>query len=112
MPCVENRSAAFQNSIRQMLSPELRRVDDVTTEPVPGYIYRTTAPSCLIVPPGYVADTRPTASPAAPLDRTLGRDAGEGGIALGPLPEGFPINALVNTELLPDNDEPEMWAHF
>ena len=111
MPCVENRVSAFQNSIRQMLSPELRRVDDVTTEPVPGYIYRTTAPSCVYVPPGYVPKlVRPFTGILhwiAPWAVT-----GEGGIALGPLPEGFPINALVNTELLPDNDEPEMWAHF
>jgi hypothetical protein len=35
----------------------------------------------------------------------------EGGIELGPFPEGFPINVLVNTKLLPDNDEPDMWAH-
>ena len=35
----------------------------------------------------------------------------EGGVEIGPFPEGFPINALVNTELLPDNDEGGMMAH-
>ncbi len=110
MPCIENRVAAFQSSIRQMLSPELRRTDERTTEPVPGYIYRTTAPSCLMIPPGFTPRLVTWFSGIlhrlAPWAVTE-----EGGIAVGPFPEGFPINALVNTELLPDNDEEEMWAH-
>lgn len=110
LPCVENRVAAFQSSIRQMLSPELRPRDDRTTEPVPGVIYRTTAPSCLMVPPGYTpaAIKRWTwlLSRVAPWAVTP-----EGGVEIGPFPEGFPINALVNTELLPDNDEGGMMAH-
>lgn len=110
LPCVENRVAAFQSSIRQMLSPELRPRDDRTTEPVPGVIYRTTAPSCLVVPPGFTpaAIKRWTwlLSRVAPWAVTP-----EGGVEIGPFPEGFPINALVNTELLPDNDEGGMMAH-
>lgn len=39
-----------------MLSPQTRRMDKMTEAPVPGYIYRTSAPSCLIVPPGFVPD--------------------------------------------------------
>ena len=36
----------------------------------------------------------------------------EGGIALGPLPKGFPVNALSNAKLMPDNDEPGMAGHL
>jgi hypothetical protein len=35
-----------------------------------------------------------------------------GGIALGPLPKNFPVNALTNTKLLPDNDEPGIVGHY
>lgn len=110
LPCVENRLAAFQSSIRQMLSPELRPRDDRTAEPVPGLIYRTTAASCLIVPPGFsppvVRNWSWLLSRVAPWAVTP-----EGGVEIGPFPEGFPINALVNTELLPDNDEGGMMSH-
>ncbi|MCA8880534.1 MAG: hypothetical protein KDA73_11385 [Rhodobacteraceae bacterium] len=111
LPCVENRVALFDASIRAMISPDLRRKDDITAEPVPGYIYRTSAPSCLIVPPDFVP---------APLKRFTGllhrlvpwAVTEAGGVALGPFPEGFPINALANTKILPDNDEPDMLAHL
>jgi hypothetical protein len=36
----------------------------------------------------------------------------EGGLALGPFPKNFPINALTNTKLLPDNDQPGMLRHY
>jgi hypothetical protein len=35
-----------------------------------------------------------------------------GDITLGPLPKGFPVNALANTKLLPDNDEPDALGHY
>jgi hypothetical protein len=111
LPCVENRLAVFDQSIRKLLSPELRRQDPLTSEPVPGYIYRTSAPSCLVIPAGFSPD---------PVTRYAGLLNGladwavqpDGSIALGPLPEGFPINALVNTKLLPDNDESDMVGHL
>ena len=111
MPCVENRLYAFDHSIREFLDPAERRTDPLTTEPVPGYIYRTSAASCLIVPPGYVPDAvRPFTGALhwlAPWAVTE-----KGGIAVGPFPKDFPINALVNTQLLPDNDQPDMMAHL
>ncbi|WP_210526906.1 hypothetical protein [Rubellimicrobium arenae] len=110
LPCTENRVSTFQHSIRQMLSPELRLTDDGTAAPVPGYIYRTTAPSCLMVPPGYAPELirrwSGVLSWLAPWAVTP-----EGGIEIGPFPEGFPVNALANSELLPDNDESVTWAH-
>lgn len=111
LPCVANRLSVFERSIHQMLSPQTRRTDPLTHAPVPGYIYRTTAPSCLIVPPGFVPDNlRPFTGP-------LSRIAGwafkkDGSITIGPFPAGFPINALVNTKLLPDNDEENKFANY
>jgi len=35
----------------------------------------------------------------------------DGSIALGPFPSGFPVNALVNTKLLPDHDE-DAWPVY
>jgi hypothetical protein len=111
MPCVANRMKVFDRSIRQMLSPQTRRMDKLTQLPVPGYIYRTSAPSCLMLPSGFAPSwVRSLAGPLhwlAPwaIDR-------DGGIALGPLPKGFPINALTNTKLLPDNDEPGGIGHY
>ena len=111
LPCVANRLSGFDRSIRQLLDPAERRTDRLTTEPVPGYIYRTSAPSCLIVPPKFVPDS------IRPFTGLLHRVApwlvsGDGGIAVGPFPKDFPINALVNTQLLPDNDQPDMLAHL
>lgn len=111
LPCVDNRMRVFNDSIRKMLYPERRRVDTRTDLPVPGYIYRTTALSCAKVPKGYlpgIIENNPGffhwLAPWA-FDE-------DGSAALGPLPEGFPINALVNTQLLPDNDEPGGLGHY
>jgi hypothetical protein len=111
LPCVANRMKVFNRSIHQMLNPQTRRVDRLTQIPVPGYIYRTTAPSCLMIPSGYMPSwERHLAGPLHwlvpwAIDK-------EGGIALGPLPKDFPVNALTNTKLLPDNDEPGMLSHY
>ncbi|WP_416067444.1 hypothetical protein ACK9YZ_31775 [Rhizobium sp. ZK1] len=111
MPCIENRLAVFDRSIRQMLSPQTRRMDKMTDAPVPGYIYRTSAPSCLIVPAGFVPDK------VRPFTGVLNKVAGwafkkDGSITIGPFPAGFPVNALTNTELLPDNDEEDKFANY
>ncbi|MGE0418920.1 MAG: hypothetical protein AB7O80_19115 [Acetobacteraceae bacterium] len=111
LPCVANRLKVFEHSIRQMLSPDIRRKDDVTTLPVPGYIYRTTAPSCLIIPAGYLPSWTHSAADFLHWLAPWAIDQ-SGGIALGPLPAGFPVNALTNTKLLPDHDEDAMLRHF
>ena len=111
LPCVANRLKVFDRSIRQLLNPQTRRVDKLTQIPVPGYIYRTTAPSCATLPAGYVPSwMRELAGPLHWL-APWAVDT-EGGIALGPLPKDFPINALTNTKLLPDNDETDMMGHY
>lgn len=111
LPCVRNRLTQFDKSIRQMLWPETRRKDGMTTEPVPGYMYRLSSAACFVMPRGYapaiIRDNARLISRVAPWLVTP-----NGEVRVGPFPEGFPINALVNTKLLPDNDEPDMLAHF
>src|SRR6266567_8319570 len=111
MPCVANRMKVFDRSIRQMLNPQTRRMDRLTQVPVPGYIYRTTAPSCLMLPSGFAPSwLRSLAGPLHWLvPWAIDRD---GGIALGPLPKDFPVNALTNTKLMPDNDDAEVIKHY
>ncbi|SHG86463.1 hypothetical protein SAMN02745157_4965 [Kaistia soli DSM 19436] len=110
LPCIENRLALYDRSIREMLWPQTRRMDTMTDAPVPGYIYRTTAPSCLKVPSGFSPSI--VKNFAGPLNWLFGwAVAPDGALHLGPFPKGFPINALVNTKLLPDNDEPSL-AHY
>lgn len=103
MPCVENRVTNFDKSMRLMLSPEKRRKDEDTVSEVPGYLYRTSAPSCLLIPEGFspeiVQRFSGVLSKIAPWAIKPG-----GAVEIGPFPANFPINALLNTELLPDND--------
>lgn len=111
LPCVDNRMRVFDDSIRKMLWPEQRRMDALTAAPVPGSQYRTSAPSCVLVPASYLPDI------VQSVGRTLywlGVDwafDAEGGLRLGPLPAGFPINTLTNTQLLPDNDQSNWLGH-
>lgn len=109
MPCVENRLRQFDRSIRQMLNPDSRRRDPLIA--APGYMYRTTAPSCLTVPSPFLP---PVVRRFSGVLHWLAPWAfqSDGGIALGPLPKDFPINTLTNLKLLPDNDEPEMFGHL
>jgi hypothetical protein len=108
MPCVENRLAQFDTSIHQMLYPERRPRDPVSN--APGVMYRTTAPTCLRVPKEYI----PAWLRGSGLLHSLApwAIAADGEIGLGPLPKGFPINALTNTKILPDNDEGHMLNHL
>jgi hypothetical protein len=111
LPCVDNRMRLFNDSIRKMLNPELRRRDWSTTVPVPGYIYRTTAPSCVIIPKGYMPEIVRNNPGFFHWLADWAIDE-EGNLGLGPLPKGFPINALANTKILPDNDEPAGFDHY
>ena len=105
LPCVDNRMRLFNDSIRKLLTPELRRKDTHTTLPVPGYMYRTSALTCVKIPKGFLPGIVQTFPGFFNWLADWAIDE-EGNLELGPLPKGFPINALVNTKLLPDNDEP------
>ena len=81
-----------------MLWPQTRRKDSLTTEPVPGYIYRPSAPTCVMVPKGFapplIRDNARLLSRLAPWLVTP-----DGAVRIGPFPRDFPINALLNTQL-------------
>jgi hypothetical protein len=99
-PSVEARIRSFQDSIEQMLWPEKRDKDPILGAKVPGVIDRTTARSYLRVAGGYLPPfLRPL---LGPLHRYLPWLVGEGGVQIGPIPAGTPVNLLANLELLPD----------
>ncbi len=99
-PSVEARMRSFQDSIEQMLWPERRDKDPVLGDKVPGVIDRTTVRSYLRVAAGYLPEfLRPLLDP---LHRYAPWVVGEGGIEIGPIPAGTPINLLANLDLVPD----------
>lgn len=104
-PSVEARMQSFQNSIEQLLWPERRPTDPVLGAKVPGYIARTTERSFLRVPLGYLPDTLRDLLPAE--RRLLPWLFSEGGIEIGPIPAGTPVNLLANLNLLPETSNHE-----
>ena len=106
-PSVEARLAAFEDGITKMLWPEKRLQDadimekiglprSAATPNLDGYIYRTTAASCLKIPTGYL-----------PLPAWLSKKLlGEDGLQVGPIPKGTPVNLLSNIQILPETNNP------
>ena len=91
---------SFDDSIEQMLWPEKRAKDRVLGAKVPGVIDRTTARSYVRVAGGYLP---PLLQPLlGTLHRYVPWLVGEGGIEIGPIPAGTPVNLLANLELMPD----------
>lgn len=107
-PSVEARMRVFDASIEQLLWPERRPRDAVLGDRVPGVIDRTTARSTITLPAGYLP------APIQALRRTLPRlfDA-DGGISLGPIPAGVPVNLLANLQPLAETRDPgQLTAHY
>jgi hypothetical protein len=103
-PSVEARMRSFEDSIEQLLWPEKRAKDPVLGDKIPGVIDRTTTRSYLRVSAGYLPPfLRPL---LGPLHRFVPWLVGEGGIEIGPIPAGTPVNLLANLELLPDPGDP------
>ena len=100
-PSVEARMDSFQDSITKMLWPEKRDQDTVLGTKVPGLIDRTTATSFLRVPIGYVPDN--LKSLVGFTQRLFPKLSGEGGIEIGPIPTGTPVDLLSNLNLLADD---------
>jgi hypothetical protein len=110
-PSVEARMASFQDSIEQLLWPERREKDTVLGDRVPGKIDRTTAPSYLRVAGGYLPEALQPL--LGPLNRYLPWAFGEGGVEIGPIPKGTPVNLMANLEMMPDGaDISERAAHL
>ena len=87
---------SFQDSIEQMLWPARREKDSLLGDKIPGKIDRTPEPTYLRVAGGYLPDF------LKPLldDPLLPKVFSGGGIQLGPIPTGTPINLLANANLL------------
>lgn len=103
-PSVSSRMDSFQNSIEQMLWPEKRDKDQLLGDKVPGTMDRTTQTSYLRVAGGYLPDfLRPLLSPG---HRWFPWLFGEGGVELGPVPKGTPVDLLANLDLLGEAKDP------
>ncbi len=109
-PSVAARMAAFNDGIDQMLWPERREQDPVFGTRIPGVIDRTTATSYLRIPKGYLPEfvQRAAGLNAVLFPALFDR---EGGLRLGPIPAGTPVDLLANLELLAEKDDPAPAMH-
>jgi len=109
-PSVEARLRSFDDSIEKLLWPEKRDKDPVLGDKVPGIIDRTSGlagqggPSYLRV----ARENLPEAlqSIAGPAERHLPGLFGNGGIEIGPIPAGIPVNLLANLNPLSESADP------
>jgi hypothetical protein len=98
---VEDRMASFDDAITKLLWPEKRKGDKQymsrSGKLVPGVIDRTTEESFLRLQGGFLPDF------LQPLvgffSRWLPWLFGEGGVEIGPIPKGTPINLISNIDL-------------
>jgi hypothetical protein len=98
---VADRMKSFDSGIEQLLWPEKRKGSrkyvTASGKEVPGHIDVTSARSYLRVPKGYLPDfLQPLVGPLSYAQPWL---FSEGGIELGPIPQGTPINLLSNIDL-------------
>jgi hypothetical protein len=98
-PSVEARMASFEDAITKMLWPDKREKDTVLGDKVPGVIDRTTATSWLRIPTGYLPDVIKDAQGL--LQLITPNLFNEGGLEIGPIPAGTPVDLLANFEPLP-----------
>ena len=113
-PSVASRMKSFQASIEQMLWPEKRDQDEKLGSKIPGKIDRTTLRSSLNIPAGYLPQALQAGGVRAFFHTVLPNYvAADGGLTLGPIPEGVPVGLLANMQLLPETDDPAgKAAHF
>ncbi|HMG33658.1 MAG TPA: hypothetical protein VKM94_06965 [Blastocatellia bacterium] len=102
-PSVQSRMDAFQDAITKMLWPERREKDAVLGDKVPGLIDRTTTTSYLIIAPGYVPDLLKDLANWG--QKVYPRVFGDGGIEIGPIPQGTPVGLIANLNLLADDSD-------
>ncbi|HEY2815730.1 MAG TPA: hypothetical protein VGK44_01210 [Casimicrobiaceae bacterium] len=98
---VEDRMKSFDSGIEQLLWPEKRGQDPIyataSGKKLPGRIDVTPEKTYLRVPKGYLPDfLQPLVGPLSTLKPWL---FSEGGIELGPIPKGTPINLISNIDL-------------
>lgn len=105
-PTVDNRMAAFEDAITKMLWPERREKDPVIGNLVGNkvagsLIERTTTRSYIRIAAGYVPDNLKGLTSLG--QRLLPGVFGQGGIQIGPIPAGTPVDLLANLDLLGDD---------
>ena len=100
-PSVEARMASFDDAIAKMLWPEKREKDAVLGDKVPGVIDRTNVTSWLRIPTGYLPDVIRDAQDV--LQLVAPKLFNQGGIEIGPIPAGTPVDLLANFDPLPDS---------
>ena len=98
---VEDRMASFEDGITKMLWPEKRKGDQMfvtaSGKELPGVVDLTTERSYLKVSEGFLPDfLRPL---LGFLSRIKPNAFGEGGVQIGPIPKGTPVNLLSNIDL-------------
>lgn len=98
---VEGRIGSYNNSMRELLWPEARRSNgdfmSNSGKKVPGWIDVTTSTSRLKVASGFLPDFLQPLSGF--FNRIWPNVFGEGGLDLGPIPAGTPVNLLSNIDL-------------
>ncbi|TMH30151.1 MAG: hypothetical protein E6H66_18830 [Betaproteobacteria bacterium] len=92
---------SFESGIEQLLWPEKRKGDrkfmTASGKEVPGLVDVTSATSYLRVPKGYLPDfLEPFVGPLSYVQPWL---FSEGGIEIGPIPKGTPVNLLSNIDV-------------
>jgi hypothetical protein len=108
-PSVDARMRVFQASIEQLLWPEKRQHDSVLGDKVPGTIDRTTARSWIRIPAGYVPEA--LQRHRGLLERWFPSLVGDGGgLVIGPIPAGIPVNLLANLQPLAETSDPAALA--
>jgi len=100
-PSVEARMASFDDAITKMLWPDKREKDAVLGDKVPGVIDRTNVTSWLRVPTGYLPDVIKDAQDV--LQLIAPKLFNQGGIEIGPIPAGTPVDLLANFDPLPES---------
>jgi hypothetical protein len=98
---VADRMKSFDGGIEQLLWPEKRKGERMfvtaSGKLAPGHVDVTSATSYLRVPKGYLPDfLQPLTGPLSYAQPWL---FSEGGIEIGPIPKGTPINLLSNIDL-------------
>jgi len=102
-PSVESRMDSFNDSIKKMLWPELRDKDSVLGDKIPGMIDRITTRSYLRIAGGFVPDNLNSLIPTT--QRLFPNIFGEGGIEIGPIPSGTPVDLLANLNILAEEGD-------
>jgi hypothetical protein len=110
-PSVEARMRSFQDSIEKMLWPEKREKDKILGDKVPGLIDRTTSRSTVSIPAGYLPAEPGVVQPILRFLHVFAPSIfGEGGLTIGPIPQGTPVNLLANLEVVSENRDPTVRA--